>query len=271
MTARRSAAISRLTQGLSGVVLRPVRGANAFEATVEQLATAVRLGVLSDGDRLPPERELAGSLGVSRATLREAIAALREAGLLQTRPGRGGGTIVTHEPAARGASRDKVAREQARRRVESHCDHYRDALVLRRIVEPGAAMIAAGRDLTSEEHAWLRTALAGVANASDPASYRQADSRLHLAIAALSGSPQLIEVITAVQRDLHEMLTAIPVLKVNIAHSNTDHHDLVQAIVAGKAERARAVMEQHCDGTAALLRGLLAMDSTTVPPHGGSQ
>jgi GntR family transcriptional regulator, transcriptional repressor for pyruvate dehydrogenase complex len=271
MTDRRSAATSRQMPGLSSVVLRPVRGTNAFEATVEQLATTVRLGVLADGDRLPPERELAGALGVSRATLREAIAALREAGLLVTRSGRGGGTMVTHEPAAQGPSRDKVTREQARRRVESRCDHYRDSLVLRRVVEPGAAAIAADRNLTGEERAWLRTALATVGDASDPASYRRADSCLHLAIAALSGSPQLIDVITAVQRDLHEMLTAIPVLKVNIAHSNTDHRDLVQAILSGKAERARAVMEQHCDGTAALLRGLLAMESTSVSPHGGSQ
>src|SRR6185437_10454682 len=59
---------------LPNAVLRPVRDRNAFEATVEQLASAVRLGALVDGSRLPPERELAGRLGVSRATLREAIA-----------------------------------------------------------------------------------------------------------------------------------------------------------------------------------------------------
>src|SRR4051794_4454894 len=56
---------------------RPVRGVNAFETTVEHLATAIRLGVFTDGDRLPPDRELAAAMCVSRATLREAIAALR--------------------------------------------------------------------------------------------------------------------------------------------------------------------------------------------------
>ena len=72
--------------GLAAVLLRPLQGTNAFEATVEQLATAIRLGVFADGDRLPPERELAASLGVSRATLREAIAALRQAGLSSPGP-----------------------------------------------------------------------------------------------------------------------------------------------------------------------------------------
>src|SRR3954453_14932501 len=81
---------------LPDAVLRPVRDKNAFEATVEQLASAVRLGALVAGSRLPPERELAGALGGSRATLREGIAALRSAGLVATTAGRGGGTVVTY-------------------------------------------------------------------------------------------------------------------------------------------------------------------------------
>ena len=59
---------------LSDAVLRPVRGHHAFESCVEQLATAIRLGVFPLGAALPPERELAERMGVSRATLREAIA-----------------------------------------------------------------------------------------------------------------------------------------------------------------------------------------------------
>ena len=79
---------------LPDAVLRPASG-NAFENTVEQLARAIRLGVLADGEQLPPERDLAARLGVSRNTLREAIAALRDSGLVTTRRGRGGGTTVT--------------------------------------------------------------------------------------------------------------------------------------------------------------------------------
>ena len=79
---------------LPDVVLRPASG-NVFEGTVEQLATAIRLGVFARGEQLPPERELAERLGVSRNTLREAIAALRDSGLVSTRRGHGGGTWVT--------------------------------------------------------------------------------------------------------------------------------------------------------------------------------
>ncbi|MGZ8690918.1 MAG: GntR family transcriptional regulator, partial [Aeromicrobium sp.] len=49
-------------------MLRPVRGHHAFEACVEQLATAIRLGVHEHGSMLPPERELAERMAVSRAT-----------------------------------------------------------------------------------------------------------------------------------------------------------------------------------------------------------
>ncbi|MFZ2515135.1 MAG: winged helix-turn-helix domain-containing protein, partial [Candidatus Lutibacillus vidarii] len=80
---------------LSDAVLRPTTG-NAFETTFQQLATSIRLGVFADGEQLPPERELAERLGVSRVTLREAIAALRESGMVVTRRGRTGGTAVTY-------------------------------------------------------------------------------------------------------------------------------------------------------------------------------
>src|SRR3954452_18015765 len=72
----------------------PVPVRNAFEATIERLAQSIRLGVLVEGDRLPPERDLADAFGVSRVTLREAIKAMRGAGLVESRRGRGGGTFV---------------------------------------------------------------------------------------------------------------------------------------------------------------------------------
>src|SRR5690349_18114285 len=87
------------TNGLTGVPMwRPVRGGNAFEITVARLAQAIRLGLVTGGERLPSERQLAERLQVSRVTLRQAIAALREAGYLRSRRGRGGGTFVEYSP-----------------------------------------------------------------------------------------------------------------------------------------------------------------------------
>ena len=235
---------------LPEAVLRPVRGHHAFEACVEQLGTAIRLGVYPRGSTLPSERELAALLAVSRATLREAMAALREAGLVETTRGRGGGSVVTSKPrtpSARAAARISPERRRG----------WLDALDFRAIVEPGAAELAAARDLTEDRRAELERALAEVSAATKPAEHRQADSRFHLTVAALTESPRVIEAVTSVQATLHEMLLAIPVLQTNIAHSDRQHAALVRAILSGKTDRARRVMAEHCDDTAALLRGLL--------------
>jgi GntR family transcriptional repressor for pyruvate dehydrogenase complex len=235
---------------LPEAVLRPVRGHHAFESCVEQLGTAIRLGVYPRGTTLPAERELAERLQVSRATLREAMAALRQAGLVETTRGRGGGTVVTLKPgtpSGRAAARITPARRR----------NWLDALDYRRIVEPGAAALAAARALSNVRLSQLEQAHEDVASARKPAQHRQADSRFHLTVASLTDSPRTIEAVTSVQATLHEMLLAIPVLDTNIAHSDRQHARLVRAILSGTPDRARRVMEEHCDDTAALLRGLI--------------
>ncbi len=243
---------------LSDAVLRPALEGNAFENTVEQLARAIRLGAIADGEQLPPERELAERLAVSRTTLREAIAALRDAGLVTTRRGRGGGTRVTYaspEPASSGPTR-RPAGSPLGTFVRSGAAMH-DALTFRRVVEPGAAWLAATQPLAGDQRAWLTDSLRQVDDAADPAAHRVADSRLHLAIGTLSGSPMLVDAVTRSQSALHDMLMAIPVLRRNIEHSDSQHHQVVDAILGGDADGARVAMEQHCDATSALLRGLI--------------
>jgi GntR family transcriptional repressor for pyruvate dehydrogenase complex len=244
-----AAPVPPLPGALGEAVLRRVRGHHAFEACVEQLATAIRLGAYPTGSALPPERELAGRMGVSRATLREAMAALRQAGLVETRRGRGGGTVVTQGSALQ--ARIPVRQREQRR------SEWLDALAFRRIVEPGACALAATTDLGEKSRRTLTTALAAVAKAQRPGTHRQADSRLHLTLATLTGSRSVIEAVTSVQASLEEMLRAIPVLEANIAHSDRQHETIVAAVLDGDPGRARRAMEQHCDDTAALLRGLL--------------
>ena len=104
----------------AGLLLTPARPANAFEETVQRLLQSIRLGLIGPGERLPPERELAGMLEVSRDTLREAIASLAEAGWVVARRGRYGGTFVSDElptaaPISAGADRDPMGPARAPR------------------------------------------------------------------------------------------------------------------------------------------------------------
>jgi DNA-binding FadR family transcriptional regulator len=235
-------------------VWRPVRGGNAFEITVARLAQAIRLGLVAVGDRLPPERELAEQLRVSRVTLREAIGALREAGYLESRRGRAGGTFVVHSGPRAGPNAGPTPDASALAREMGSQLH--DALDFRRVLEPGAAALAAGRPLSAAQRSRLVSCLTASRD-RDPVTRRVNDSRLHLAIAAASGSESVAAAVADVQLRLDELLAAIPVIRRNLDHSDSQHAAIVDAILGGDPDLARGAMEEHCDGTAELLRGLL--------------
>jgi DNA-binding FadR family transcriptional regulator len=130
-----------------------------------------------------------------------------------------------------------------------------DALDFRRVLEPGAAALAATRTLSAADRKALVTALAAARERGD--ARRVNDSRLHLAIATASGCPSLAAAIADVQLTLDRLLSAIPVIRRNLDHSDAQHDRIVDAILHGDPAAARLAMEEHCDGTAALLRGLL--------------
>lgn len=233
---------------LVDVVLQPVRGQMAFESCVEQLGSAIRLGIFRAGERLPSERDLAARLDVSRATLREAISALRTAGFVTTTRGRGGGTVVEDVQGLE----DPMHPDYGDRRRE-----ILDVVTFRAVVEPGAAETAASLDLDVSARHLLCTCLADVEAASDPETYRGADARLHLAIAGVCGSDELSKACSSVQIRVHALLDLIPFLEANIAHSDAQHRAVVEAILSGDATTARSVMAEHCAATAALLKGLI--------------
>lgn len=224
-------------------LLRPL--GNPFEDTVGRLLATIRLGVLAPGDSLPPERELATRLGVSRDTVREAIKSLADAGYVVSRRGRYGGTFLADELPAPSSSGGGVSRAE-----------LDDALRLREILEVGAAQMAAERTLTAAECGGLRLRVAEVAAAS-PEDYRRLDSRLHLAIAEAAGSPSLVPLIAENRMRVNAMLDRIPLLARNIAHSNQQHEAIVGAILDGDPDAAAAAMGTHVDGSAVLLHGFL--------------
>ena len=67
----------------------------------------------------------------------------------------------------------------------------------------------------------------------------------------------VVEAVTRAQAALGELLGAIPVLRANIEHSHEQHDVIVAAILRGDPDTARTTMEEHCDATSALLRGLI--------------
>jgi GntR family transcriptional regulator, transcriptional repressor for pyruvate dehydrogenase complex len=237
-----------------------VRSGNAFEETVERLLEGIKLGIYAPGDRLPAERELTRRLGVSRITLRDALRELGSTGYVETKRGRFGGTFVIRHPEPELDAVDLAS--------------LTDALTFRRVVETGAAEMAARATLSQRQREDLAECLALVQDAvagpsgrgaaidalgggPTSAGYRQADTRLHLAIADAAGSPLLTASVVQARVRLVDLLNAIPMLRRNLDHANGQHARIVHAILNGSPDRARRAMEEHVAGTAALLRGFL--------------
>src|ERR1700761_6780200 len=111
----------------------PVHSQTAFEETVERLGTAIKLGLLPPGTRLPAERELCARLGIARSTLRQALVALSQSGHLHATRGRGGGTFVSDPlPPAPPPSPEILER-------------WREACDERMAIEVGIAVLACRR------------------------------------------------------------------------------------------------------------------------------
>ncbi|MDQ0733652.1 FadR/GntR family transcriptional regulator [Arthrobacter agilis] len=232
-------------------LIQPVRKGNAFEETVERLLHAIKLGVFPAGTRLPPERDLAEHLGVSRSTLRDGLADLQTAGYLTIQRGRYGGATVRGDLPSGTDGPGGVLPKRA---------EVEDALTFRAVIEPAAARLAAQAGPSEAARTHLLESLTAVTDA-DAARYRPLDGRLHLAIAELAGSPSLTLAVAQARSRTNDLLDRIPFLAVNLHHSNRQHAAIVKAVLGGHPERAQEAMTAHLDGTAALLRGFL-LDET---------
>lgn len=228
-----------------------VRSHNAFEETVERIAGAIKTRLLSPGDQLPPERELAQQLGVSRSTLREALRVLVEAGYLEARRGRSGGTFVARWPEIPQApERDMIL---ARMR-----DQLPGLLDFRRAIEPAAAELAAGR-ATPEEVAELEGILTGMVGTERTYEhYRASDARFHVGIARAAHSPLILQAVIDVQTALTEVLDLIIYHSERVLQHSTEYHwKIFSAIRERRPDHAHQLMLDHILATENIIHGLV--------------
>ena len=226
-------------------VFAPVRSQTAFEETVERLGTAIKLGLLAPGTRLPAERELCRKLGIARSTLRQALLALGQTGHLQATRGRRGGTFVADpQPPAEKPSEELLGQWQ------EVCDS-------RMAVEVGVAMLAAER--ADEEACAALAALADTMERQleDYPAYRQSDVRLHVALAESTGSARLVAAETVAQGEMTALISMISHPAAVLHASNDQHHRLVRALRDHDSARAARVMSEHVEGTAHILAAFL--------------
>ena len=226
-------------------VFAQVRSQTAFEETVDRLGTAIKLGLLVPGTRLPPERELCSQLGIARSTLRQALTALTESGLLYAVRGRGGGTFVADPlPPADAPSPELLAT-------------WREACDMRLAIEFAAAALAAERADPADlvPLAALVTRMDDLLDRYD--AYRQADVRFHIGLAEVTGSARLVAAATESQGEMTDLISHIPHPHEVLAHANAQHGQLLTAIRKRDAPRALGIVSDHLHGTEHILAGLM--------------
>ena len=231
-------------------LIHTIRTVALTNDAIAQIKSMIIRGELKPGDRLPPEKELADRLGLSRSSLREAVKALDVLHLVDVR--RGDGTYVTSlEPKFLLDAISFISEIQEDSSVF-------DIFEVRRILESQATGLAARR-ATPEDVAALRRESAEVAVHSDDAEQLLAhDMRFHQMISEIAGNQYLASLTSGltpktVRARIWRVLTQEGVVQRTL----TEHDMIIDAIEARDSERAIEMATQHILGVEEWLRQAL--------------
>ena len=207
--------------------------------TAEALAQQLEADIVNrnrlPGERLPSERVLAASFGVSRPVVREVLRSLQERGLIVVHPGRGS-FVRELEPTRGGASLEFMVR---RGEVT-----VRDLVDARRMLESEAAALAATKH-TAEDADRLRATLEAFEAASDVEVRAELDLAFHDAIAVASGNPVIMIMFGSIRDLTHAMVLRSLTDRSARRAGSPLHHVVLDAILARDPETARAAMTEH--------------------------
>jgi len=217
--------------------LSTFRPLQRYEQIAERLAADIRSGLLAPGERLPSERELARALEVSRASVREALAALQLRGVVETRAG--AGTFVTAEPPLSDPPQHDASPSAV--------------LEARSQLEPAIARLAAQRAQPDPAVENLLTAMEAALDSEDPAAratWNASDRLFHRQLAAMTGNPVLLafadHVASLMDEPLWQRLRDDSIAQPGRTRIHVAEHRMIyEAIVAGDAEAAAFYSVQH--------------------------
>ena len=215
----------------SSVRARAVQVSDGLSATLERM---IRDGTILEDERLPPERDLAQHLGVSRTSVREALHELELKGLVDRRPGRG--TVVVTRESGMAAS------------LLGHLDtsqrNLREVMDLRAAIEPPIAARAAERR-TARDVERLRDLVERMASERSMAQSARLDIEFHQAIARATHNPLLVRLLGFASEWIDETRRERILSKRRRDQSITAHTEILDAIVARDRAAAYDAMSRH--------------------------
>lgn len=213
--------------------LRPMARPRLYEQVLDRLRSYVTEGDLGAGDRLPPERELAQRLGVSRSSVKQAIVVLEVQGLVEVR--HGGGTYLT---------KDSLDPEPVERLVERK-RRLPDVLEAREALETKLAELAAERR-TDLDLAALHDALHHMSDDIEAGGHGVEGDRLfHTAVTAAAHSALLAEFMHSITEQIAESRNESLRQPGRPKRSLAQHRAILDAIETRRGKAAAAAMRRH--------------------------
>jgi len=213
-----------------------------YEQVADQIRQAIRSGTFRAGARLPSERDLAQRFQVSRPAVREAIGALQNEGMVNTR--HGSGTYVV----------DEVIQEVRLLSPVSEADHSPiSTLEVRLLIEPAIARLAARRGQRDELAERLLAQMSDVKDITDArqqALWNECDRKFHRQLALMTGDVLIAKIADEVERTMAQPLWnrlrddgIYDAARIQLYVA--EHRLIYEAIVSGDEEAAAFYVEGH--------------------------
>jgi GntR family transcriptional regulator, transcriptional repressor for pyruvate dehydrogenase complex len=215
---------------------RPTKKVTAAELVVAQVRGLIERGEVRSGDRLPPERDLAQQLGVSRPSVRSGLKSLAAMGVVQIR--QGAGTFITGGPPV-------LASEPLRFLAALHGFTRAQMFEARLVLEVAVAGLAAERAAPDKLMVISDETTGMFASLDDPGLFLDHDIRFHQAVAAAAGNPILASVVEMVAKMFYELRHSRIHVAKDLKQAAEEHRAIYQAVRSGDPEKARAAMDDH--------------------------
>jgi DNA-binding FadR family transcriptional regulator len=208
------------------------------EAVARQIETEIMDEAVGPGDRLGTKRELRERFGVALATINEAVRLLEMRGMVQARPGPGGGVFV-----ASGSAR--MALSHSTLRFKGGGGGFSEALTVRDALEPLICREAARHHRPEDIRALERILDQMERHVGEPREYLRLNYRLHRRTAKLSSNQALHGVYLMLLDSMEKGLETAEVDAFDAADHLAEHRELVAAIDAGEGERLEAAIARQ--------------------------
>ncbi len=225
----------------------------AAERVVMHIERLIQSGQLRPGDRLPAERELARHIKVSRPSVRAGLRSLAAVGIVESR--HGAGSFITSGPP-------RLSTGPLNLLAALHGFTRDDMFDARRVLEMGAARLAAER-ATGDDLATMSEEVAGMfASLQEPQAFLVHDVRFHRAVALASHNPVLAALVEMVATMVYERRRLTVERARDLKESAEMHRRIYAAIRDHDPDRARQEMSEHLD----LARMAQASEEVAEPP-----